>query len=215
MKRATPIRERLEANSTPITESGCWLWTGLTCQRGYGRLRINLKTKFAHRVSYELHKGLIPEGMLVCHKCDTPLCINPDHFFLGTHQENMRDMNEKGRNRLSFGPIPNAEAIARDPRSSRELAKAYGINVSTVQRFRKKFGCPRKLTVTWKDRVREVLTETPMTVNEVAGLFDTGRDSVVAPLKQLVAEGFAEVVGYRPAYKGDPSVLYARVQEQK
>jgi hypothetical protein len=96
-----PLAEVLAQNSVPVTESGCWLWTGVTVSTGYGRLSRGRRGSyvFAHRASYQMHKGEIPAGMFVCHKCDTPTCINPDHLFLGTCAENTLDMWRKGRAR--------------------------------------------------------------------------------------------------------------------
>lgn len=76
---------------------GCWIWTGDRQPRsGYGRFFAQ-KTHMAHRYSYEIAHAPIPRGLLACHKCDNPPCVNPDHIFLGTHQDNHDDMHAKGR----------------------------------------------------------------------------------------------------------------------
>jgi len=75
---------------------GCWIWMGST-SKGYGGIKIKGKMKKVHRVLWELTNGPIPKGMFVLHKCDITECANPDHLFLGTHTDNMRDMIQKGR----------------------------------------------------------------------------------------------------------------------
>lgn len=89
------IQERIEKRLV-IDTSGCWIWMGGT-SHGYGHIKINGKTKKVHRVMWELTNGPIPEGIFVLHTCDIPECANPDHLFLGTHTDNMRDMIKKGR----------------------------------------------------------------------------------------------------------------------
>lgn len=103
MRRA-PLIERFESLYVPVTETGCWLWIGCSTTKGYGEFYWKRpghhRTVFAHRASYAIRHGASPPaGMLVCHKCDTPSCVNPDHLFLGTALDNTRDMFSKGRER--------------------------------------------------------------------------------------------------------------------
>lgn len=101
------IQERIFEKCEPLPGPGCWLWVGATFNHGRPQIRTTEYTKSrvrnAARVSYEAFKGNIPDGMLVCHKCDTPLCVNPEHLFLGTHQENKDDCVSKGRQARNCG----------------------------------------------------------------------------------------------------------------
>ena len=75
----------------------CWLWTGAKTGAGYGNLDLNGRNLLAHRVAWMIHNGGITRGLCACHTCDTPLCVNPAHLFLGTHAENALDKQRKGR----------------------------------------------------------------------------------------------------------------------
>lgn len=98
---ADAAREAIENHVEKVTESGCWIWMGGTQiiggSRTYGRLWVGGKMVRAHRVSYEVYNGPIPDGMLVCHRCDIQPCVNPAHLFLGTHKDNENDKVRKGR----------------------------------------------------------------------------------------------------------------------
>lgn len=76
---------------------GCWLWTGRRDGAGYGQIFVQGRRIGVHRLSWLLNCGEIPEGLFVCHHCDVPLCVRPDHLFVGTHDDNMRDAAIKGR----------------------------------------------------------------------------------------------------------------------
>lgn len=82
--------------------TGCWEWTG-AIKEGYGIFSVNHKDKLAHRLMYEKYKGKIPQGMNICHTCDNPKCVNPEHLWVGSQAENVADMMKKRRGLKSFG----------------------------------------------------------------------------------------------------------------
>jgi len=99
-------------------ETGCWEWRGYILG-GYGISWHNGKTHKAHRASYEKYKGDIPDGLLVCHSCDNPRCINPDHLWLGTQSDNMKDAVSKGRVK-----IPSRKGRENTPEHKRKVGEA-------------------------------------------------------------------------------------------
>lgn len=130
--------------------SGCWLWTGAK-QGGkngrYGAFQLGWKTqKRAHRISYELAYGAIPDDAIICHTCDTPLCVNPAHLFAGNAKVNAQDMIQKGRKKIFAG---EANGIAKlsdeqvrliylDYRTNVDIAADYSISPSLVSQIRHK-----------------------------------------------------------------------------
>ena len=91
-------------NNIFYSPCGCWIWTGNQRKKqGYGGFRYLGKMMLAHRVSYILYKGDFDIELSVCHSCDHPSCVNPDHLFLGTHSDNMKDMALKGRGKSKKG----------------------------------------------------------------------------------------------------------------
>jgi hypothetical protein len=97
-------RERLASRSERATDTGCLIWQGARTG-GYGNTAFLGKTYPTHRLAWLAHHGPIPDGLLVCHRCDNRLCIEPDHLFLGTPQQNVVDMIRKGRGRLRGGRL--------------------------------------------------------------------------------------------------------------
>lgn len=89
--------ERFWNNIVKNAPDECWGWRAYKDPNGYGQMSVFGKLQRAHRISYSLHFGAITKGMFVCHRCDNPECTNPDHLFLGTNKDNMKDAYKKGR----------------------------------------------------------------------------------------------------------------------
>lgn len=145
MRKAEDIKTRFERFIMPEPNTGCWLWMARINQRGYGIFGQSKIKHRAHRFSYELYNGKITNGLLVCHTCDMPSCVNPTHLFLGTHLDNARDMISKGRDNKSKGEnhykakllashISEIKAL-RGEKSYRTIAKIYGISKSHVSQI--------------------------------------------------------------------------------
>jgi hypothetical protein len=121
-------------NVTPGLPDECWNWQGNISIKGYGDIK-STRRWLAHRLSYHLHFGPIPEGVFVCHRCDNPACVNPSHLFLGTCADNVRDCVDKGRN--SRGELRPASKLTAD--KVREMRHLYGEGVPTT-RLAEQFG---------------------------------------------------------------------------
>lgn len=144
-----PIGQKLREKADCSDPNACWIWKGQKSTGGYGQIEIGYVKvapniwkpirRRAHRISYEFHRGPIPEGMMVCHHCDTPLCINPHHLFLGTARDNFEDMMAKGRNRYDSSRSshpgernPNAKLTEALVRQIRETRQKEGLSYSKL-----------------------------------------------------------------------------------
>lgn len=124
----------------------CWLWAAALFERGYGAFRFKGRQVKAHRFSYELHFEPIPEGLYVCHKCDTPACVNPSHLFLGTHKDNAQDRQRKNRGRKQDGERNSRAKLTADKVSEirtmyqhghgqKEIAVLFGVSQTCISQI--------------------------------------------------------------------------------
>lgn len=120
--------------------NSCWNWRSISNgDYGYGSFRMSEKTEGAHRVSWKIYKGEIPEGLFVLHRCDNRRCVNPDHLFIGTNNDNMQDMKSKGRSRSLRGEESGNSKLTNEQTKEirkllktglfqREIAKMFGVS---------------------------------------------------------------------------------------
>lgn len=135
-----PFIDRLMEKIT-ISDSGCWEWNAARFGNGYGAFRFHGKNIHAHRASWILKYGEIPSGLFVCHKCDNRKCVNPDHLFLGSNQDNLNDMKSKGRSgrgiknamhRYSEEVIRRVKEMKVQFFTQKKTAQETGVNKSTI-----------------------------------------------------------------------------------
>lgn len=150
MKPTVPLALRFAERV--LASEACWVWTGARDRHGYGRISCQRgavwRPRFAHRVSWELHRGQIPDGMCVLHRCDNTSCVNPGHLFLGTQRDNVQDMDNKGRRVVrvrtgaehSMAKLSEADALAilRSTAKGVLLAREYGVTPALVSAIRKR-----------------------------------------------------------------------------
>lgn len=135
------LEDKLDKYCTPITETGCWLWTGCTDKDGYGITNANGASIKAHRAAYEIANGEIPDGLIICHTCDISSCVNPNHLYAGTYKENSNDMVARGRSltgernhkaKLTETAVINIRSMAADGRSIASIARLYGVSWNSI-----------------------------------------------------------------------------------
>lgn len=145
MPAARPTLERFLEKVGATTPTGCIEWTAYRQPRGYGAISVGAKQELAHRVSWMLHNGPIPSGMHVLHKCDNQPCVNPEHLFIGTHADNMRDRSAKGRAytgkhggdlsgtaKLTWPEVRSIRALAKGGQNHHALAPRFGVKPGTI-----------------------------------------------------------------------------------
>ena len=131
-----------------VVHGACWIWHGSKTVFGYGQIKSRQKKHGAHRISWEIANGPIPDGMFVCHRCDNPQCTNPDHLFLGTPKDNSRDCASKKRNRngVCLGTKnhhaklseKDVLAIRSDCRSQPKIARDYGVSHVLIGKIKRR-----------------------------------------------------------------------------
>jgi len=128
--------------STPEPNTGCWLWTGALKENGYGAASWHARPGYAHRMAFEAFTGPIPAGMFVCHRCDVRSCCNPDHLFIGTQFDNMRDAARKGRtavlDRHPMAKLTSTQVVAireriASGRAAIRIAEEFGVSDATIR----------------------------------------------------------------------------------
>jgi hypothetical protein len=131
------LMQRFEEKYIPEPNSGCWIWLGATGPNGYARMFYNGRNDRASHVSWLLHRETPIGTKHICHKCDVPSCVNPDHLFLGTHKDNCADKAIKGRvsnAKLHAYDIPTIINRRESGETLKEIATDYHVSEASIHR---------------------------------------------------------------------------------
>lgn len=130
---AIKVRFQKKVFETPT----CWLWKGKQKADGYGLFWLNQKRVRAHRLVFELYRGDIPAGMIICHTCDNPSCVNPAHLFVGTDAINAvdRDVKDRGASALTYRQVAAIRALKGHGITHKELGRIYGVGRSCITKI--------------------------------------------------------------------------------
>jgi hypothetical protein len=135
------VRGRLMARRKVDEENGCWLYLGTVVGNGYGRIWDGSQVEYVHRVSAALFLGFErSSGLCVLHRCDTPVCFNPDHLFTGTQKDNMSDAAAKGRmsgKKLDPHAVAEIKRLLQEGWSQRQIGLQYGVSSTAIGQIKR------------------------------------------------------------------------------
>jgi hypothetical protein len=138
------LAERFWCKASVKSTAECWDWKACKLPSGYGLIQVNEKLQLAHRIAWQITHGEIPPGLVICHKCDRPSCVNPSHLFLGTMKDNQSDMASKGRSahgernahaklsQLDIATIRNRYKRGSKTDGLSQIAVTYGVSFQLI-----------------------------------------------------------------------------------
>ena len=219
--QASPLRSGMAVECVPLTyaewkrftshiaieQDGCWRWKGLAGDYRYPRFVWRKRLSLSTRLMYAQVNGPLPAGLMVCHTCDHPYCVNPAHLFLGTNRENQLDASRKGRfpmqrpecqeaaRKVKREHIPAILAAMKRGASGRELSVAMGLGANTVNRTLRQHGHTATGTKNKRPVSKDVLIQFLADVSRVAPLTQPAAESNVnGPSRTLAAAGLLEAI---------------------
>lgn len=146
------LEDRFWGKVNKLSINECWVWTGCKEKMGHGRIRVNKSTReMAHRLSYILANGEIPKDKCVCHSCDNPSCVNPNHLWVGSKGQNNTDRASKGRSAKAIGELNNSSKLTNENVieiknlikggvKPKQLAIKFNVSQATIGRIKNNLG---------------------------------------------------------------------------
>lgn len=139
------MKEKDFINCVIVDEKGCWIWQRSRHRQGYGHLRLDGRYELSHRAAWKIYKGEIPKNLKVCHKCDVTSCCNPDHLFLGSQKDNVKDGKSKGRydnrkmgkrrNKLNFEQVEEVKRLHSQGITRKNLQVKFEVGQTCIAKI--------------------------------------------------------------------------------